>query len=263
MGYTDNKKVVYCHKKGSECHLNKIRVFITDDNKGIVELLKEFIASQTDMEVVGTASDGMECLEALKTVQVDILLLDLVMPRMDGISVLEQLALTQEAKAPKTLFITAFAQEEVMRKTAELGAMYFILKPFDLNHVLKQIRDAYGAKSHAVKEKPKSLDGQIRYILQEAGIPPHIKGYLYLREAIQMIYEDSGLLGSVTKVVYPTIAHTFETEASRVERAIRHAIEVSWSKGNMEQFHQSKQKPTNSGFIALAAEQLRLELQAS
>lgn len=243
--------------------MGKIRVFITDDNKGIVELLKEFLSTQSDMEVVGTASNGVECLTGLETTQADILLLDLVMPQMDGISVLEALAQTQKEQKPKTLFITAFAQEEVMRKTAELGAMYFILKPFDLNHVLKQIRDAYGAKSHTVKEKPKSLDGQIRYILQQAGIPPHIKGYLYLREAIHMIYENSGLLGSVTKVVYPTIAQTFETEASRVERAIRHAIEVSWSKGNMERFHQGKRKPTNSGFIALAAEQLRLELQTS
>lgn len=243
--------------------MSKIRVFITDDNKAIVELLKEFISSQSDMEVVGTASNGVLCLEALKTVETDVLLLDLVMPQMDGISVLEQLSQSKKEHMPKTLFITAFAQEDVMRKTAELGALYFILKPFDLNHVAKQIRDAYNSKKTVSKEKPKSLDGQISYILQEAGIPPHIKGYAYLREAITMVYHDNGLLGSITKVVYPDVAKVFQTEASRVERAIRHAIETSWNKGNMTRFTESKHKPTNAGFIAMVAEQLRLELQMS
>lgn len=242
--------------------MNKIRVFITDDNKGIVELLKEFIAFQPDMEVVGTASNGLVCLEALKTVETDILLLDLVMPQMDGISVLEALA-KQKNNLPKTLFITAFAQEDVMRKTAELGALYFILKPFDLDHVAKQIRAAYGMNAPLMKEKPKNLEGQISYILQEAGIPPHIKGYTYLREAITLIYKDNGLLGSITKVIYPEVAKTFQTEPTRVERAMRHAIETSWNKGHMARFTELKQKPTNAGFIATVAEKLRLEEQVS
>jgi two-component system, response regulator, stage 0 sporulation protein A len=265
--------------------VNKIKVCVVDDNRELVGLLEEYISSQDDMEIVGVAHNGQECLEMLEDTDPDVLLLDIIMPHLDGLAVLERLREMKKGIIPNVIMLTAFGQEDVTTKAVDLGASYFILKPFDMEQLAGHIRQVSGkAKSVARKpsssinygrsnneQKPKNLDASITSIIHEIGVPAHIKGYMYLREAISMVYNDIELLGSITKVLYPDIAKKFNTTASRVERAIRHAIEVAWSRGNIDSISSlfgytvsmSKAKPTNSEFIAMVADKLRLEHKAS
>lgn len=263
--------------------MNKIKVCVVDDNRELVSLLEDYISSQDDMEVVGISHNGQECLEMLEGIDPDVLLLDIIMPHLDGLAVLEKLRESNKASVPNVIMLTAFGQEDVTKKAVDLGASYFILKPFDMENLCSHIRQVSG-KSNAVTrkvfssgnrlqmdQKPKNLETNITSIIHEIGVPAHIKGYLYLREAISMVYNDIELLGSITKVLYPDIAKKFNTTASRVERAIRHAIEVAWSRGNIDSISSlfgytvsmSKAKPTNSEFIAMVADKLRLEHRAS
>lgn len=261
--------------------MKKIKVSIVDDNRELVGLLDEFISAQEDMEVVGVAYNGQECLNLLTEVDPDVLILDIIMPHLDGLGVLEKLRETSRHNFPSVIMLTAFGQEDVTTKAVELGASYFILKPFDMEHLANHIRQVSGKSSSALKKttnsrsqadsKPKNLEASITSVIHEIGVPAHIKGYLYLREAITMVYNDIELLGSITKVLYPDIAKKYNTTASRVERAIRHAIEVAWSRGNIDSISSlfgytvsmSKAKPTNSEFIAMVADKLRLEHKAS
>lgn len=265
--------------------MKKIKVCIVDDNRELVGLLEDYISSQADMEVVGVAHNGQECLNVLADTDPDVLVLDIIMPHLDGLAVLERVREMKKNSLPNVIMLTAFGQEDVTKKAVELGASYFILKPFDLEHLGNHIRQVSGQESpvmrkplmgsnmtrQVVEEKPKNLDASITSIIHEIGVPAHIKGYLYLREAISMVYNDIELLGSITKVLYPDIAKKYNTTASRVERAIRHAIEVAWSRGNIDSISSlfgytvsmSKAKPTNSEFIAMVADKLRLEHKAS
>ncbi|RTR35211.1 sporulation transcription factor Spo0A [Robertmurraya yapensis] len=263
--------------------MKKIKVCIVDDNRELVGLLEDYVSSQEDMEVVGVAHNGQECLEVLAETDPDVLVLDIIMPHLDGLAVLERVRELKKNSLPSVIMLTAFGQEDVTKKAVELGASYFILKPFDLEHLGNHIRQVSGrpspvmrkpmlsASRMVVEEKPKNLDASITSIIHEIGVPAHIKGYLYLREAISMVYNDIELLGSITKVLYPDIAKKYNTTASRVERAIRHAIEVAWSRGNIDSISSlfgytvsmSKAKPTNSEFIAMVADKLRLEHKAS
>lgn len=259
--------------------MNSIKVCVVDDNRELVSLLEEYISSQNDMEVVGVAHNGQECLEMLDEVEPDVIVLDIIMPHLDGLAVLERI---RERKViPNVIMLTAFGQEDVTKKAVDLGASYFILKPFDMENLVSHIRQVSGKSSpifrkssttrSAAESKPRNLEANITSIIHEIGVPAHIKGYLYLREAISMVYKDIELLGSITKVLYPDIAKKFNTTASRVERAIRHAIEVAWSRGNIDSISSlfgytvsmSKAKPTNSEFIAMVADKLRLEHKAS
>ncbi len=262
--------------------MKKVKVCIVDDNRELVRLLDEFISSQDDMEVIGVAYNGQDCLKMMGSAEPDVLLLDIIMPHLDGLAVLEKVR--EFPKPPNVIMLTAFGQEDVTKKAVELGASYFILKPFDMEQLGNTIRQVNGnvssngakspSKSHylsSYENKPRNLDASITNIIHEIGVPAHIKGYLYLREAISMVYNDIELLGSITKVLYPDIAKKYNTTASRVERAIRHAIEVAWSRGNIESISSlfgytvsmSKAKPTNSEFIAMVADKLRLEHKAS
>ncbi len=265
--------------------MNKIKVCVVDDNRELVGLLEDYISSQDDMEVVGVAHNGQECLDLLNTIEPDVLVLDIIMPHLDGLAVLERLRDFKKGILPNVIMLTAFGQEDVTKKAVELGASYFILKPFDMENLGNHIRQVSGVGGHTMtsrkgslphyrsqsESKPKNLDASITSIIHEIGVPAHIKGYLYLREAIAMVYKDIELLGSITKVLYPDIAKKYNTTASRVERAIRHAIEVAWSRGNIESISSlfgytvsmSKAKPTNSEFIAMVADKLRLEHKAS
>ena len=259
-----------------------------DDNRELVGLLEDYISSQEDMEVVGVAHNGQECLDLLQEIDPDVLVLDIIMPHLDGLAVLERIRESRSSNLPNVIMLTAFGQEDVTKKAVELGASYFILKPFDLELLGNHIRQVSGKsnpvmrksspltssnnnRSFAESSKPKNLDASITSIIHEIGVPAHIKGYMYLREAISMVYNDIELLGSITKVLYPDIAKKYNTTASRVERAIRHAIEVAWSRGNIESISSlfgytvsmSKAKPTNSEFIAMVADKLRLEHKAS
>lgn len=263
--------------------MNKIKVLIADDNYDLARPLSEFLNLQTDMEVISCHPNGAQVLEAMKEHQVDILLLDVIMPEMDGISVLEALKENESPyKRPKNIIMfTAFNQEKVMTKAAELGASYFIMKPFEMNKIIEIMRDvhqnfAYSPKSEnanaifgAINQMNDGFDleAEITHVLHEVGVPAHIKGYLYLRESIDMIYHEIELLGSITKTLYPDVAKKYKTTSSRVERAIRHAIEVAWSRGNVDAISKifgytvnvNKSKPTNSEFIAMIADRLRLQ----
>ncbi|MDQ0220791.1 sporulation transcription factor Spo0A [Peribacillus cavernae] len=264
--------------------MKKIKVCVVDDNRELVSLLEEYISGQDDMEVIGVAHNGKDCLNLLDTIDPDILILDIIMPHLDGLAVLEKLRETNQGTLPNVIMLTAFGQEDVTKKAVDLGASYFILKPFDMENLASHIRQVsgkanntskkpsqYSYRSSQTESKPKNLSANITSIIHEIGVPAHIKGYLYLREAITMVYNDIELLGSITKVLYPDIAKKYNTTASRVERAIRHAIEVAWSRGNIESISSlfgytvsmSKAKPTNSEFIAMVADKLRLEHKAS
>lgn len=262
----------------------KIKVILADDNREFTELLREYLTSQEDIDVIGVASNGNEVLSLLEEKVPDVLILDIIMPHLDGLAVLEKIQQLNLSPMPRIMMLTAFGQEEITKKAVELGASYYILKPFDMEVMANRLRQIAGvassnegirpsanARMQVLPSRGKNLDQNITSIIHEIGVPAHIKGYLYLREAITMVYNDVELLGSITKILYPAIGKKYNTTASRVERAIRLAIEVAWSRGNMESIGQlfgytvsnSKAKPTNSEFIAMVADKLRLEHQVS
>ena len=261
--------------------MHTIKICLIDDNKELIEMMETYFEEVEDIEVVGTAYNGRDSIELIKELEPDVIVLDIIMPHIDGLAVLSKLKTMDLDKNPNVIMLTAFGQEEVMRKAVDLGASYFILKPFDMDNLADQIRQTKEPGQNFVrltdkkdtdsKEKTKiDLESDITNIIHEIGVPAHIKGYMYLREAITMVYNDIELLGSITKVLYPDIAKHFKTTASRVERAIRHAIEVAWSRGNIDAISSlfgytvnvSKSKPTNSEFIAMVADRLRLEHRA-
>ncbi|ATO50968.1 sporulation transcription factor Spo0A [Brevibacillus laterosporus DSM 25] len=260
--------------------MSKISVVLADDNREFVGLLEEYINTQSDMNVSGVAYNGNDVLKIVQERVPDIIILDIIMPHLDGLAVLEQIQAMRLTPQPKIIMLTVFGQEEITKRAVELGASYYILKPFDMDILAQRIRQMIGSKtsfipvmktSSMMQNKGRNLDASITSIIHEIGVPAHIKGYLYLREAITMVYNDVELLGSITKVLYPDIAKKFNTTASRVERAIRHAIEVAWSRGNLDSISSlfgytvsnTKAKPTNSEFIAMVADKLRIEHKVS
>jgi two-component system, response regulator, stage 0 sporulation protein A len=264
-----------------EIFVDKVKVCLADDNRELVQLMESYFNDQPEIEVIGTAFNGKECLEVIEDKNPDVLILDIIMPHIDGLAVLSKMRDLETNRLPKVIMLTAFGQEEVTKKAVDLGASYFILKPFDLEHLKEQIMQVHGhptvLKNNNLVSPTKQvnrkidLDASITNIIHEIGVPAHIKGYMYLRTAISMVYNDIELLGSITKVLYPDIAKKFNTTASRVERAIRHAIEVAWNRGNVDSIsslfgytvNMSKAKPTNSEFIAMVADRLRLEHKVS
>lgn len=261
--------------------MEKLRVLVADDNEKMVNLLGELVSGETDMELVGKATDGEAACRLIKQSEPDVVLLDLIMPKMDGLSLMENIAADKSLKKePKFIVITAVGHEQITEQAFEKGADYYIMKPFDNQYVLDRIRktkDLEGEKvrkeKYGVGEKTKSknLEVDVTEIIHEIGVPAHIKGYHYLRDAIMMSVEDAEVLNSVTKILYPTIAKKNRTTPSRVERAIRHAIEVAWSRGKTDTIDAlfgytvsiGKGKPTNSEFIALITDKIRLEYRNS
>ncbi|EEG78308.1 sporulation transcription factor Spo0A [Dethiobacter alkaliphilus] len=248
-----------------------LKVFVADDNREFSDLLVEYLEQQPDIDIVGKAYNGKETMELIADNPPDVLLLDIIMPHLDGLGVLEQIG-SMDAR-PKVIMLTAFGQEDITRKAVELGASYYILKPFNMDVLVERIRllgngqaPAPSVSTLSRPVKRSSLESDVTNIIHEIGIPAHIKGYHYLREAIMMVVEEVDLLGSVTKILYPRIAEKYDTTSSRVERAIRHAIEVAWSRNNIETIKKffgytintERGKPTNSEFIALVADRLRL-----
>ncbi|WP_420330389.1 sporulation transcription factor Spo0A [Metaclostridioides mangenotii] len=260
----------------------KIKIVLADDNKDFCQVLNEYLSNEDDIEVLGIAKDGIEALELVKKTQPDLLVLDIIMPHLDGLGVIEKLNSMEIAKFPKIIVLSAVGQDKITQNAISLGADYYIVKPFDFVVFINRIRELVSNK--AVKIEPKqnydtqmtrsdfvknvgNIETEITNIIHEIGVPAHIKGYLYLREAIKMVIENVELLGAVTKELYPSIAKKFNTTPSRVERAIRHAIEVAWSRGKVDTInqlfgytvHNTKGKPTNSEFIAMISDKLRLE----
>lgn len=242
-------------------------------------MVGEFLSRQTDLELVGVSQNGAEVLDMVDRQHPDVLILDVIMPHLDGIGVLEGMAREPREHRPKVIALSAFGHDALTQRMLALGADYYILKPFSLDVLAQRIRQLAqsapdSAATTAGTTPPagvRNLDMEVTRIIHEVGIPAHIKGYLYLREAILMVIEDVGLLSLVTKELYPSVARKYKTTPSRVERAIRHAIEVAWNRGNLSAIHRifghtvSKErgKPTNSEFIAMVADRLRMESRAS
>lgn len=254
------------------------KIIIADDNKELLCMVSEFLKMQQNIDVVKAFSTGKELLSHLESESCDILLLDIFMPELDGVNILTELAGNPKYHRPnKIVILTAFNTEAMMNKVSQLGADYFIVKPIDLNSLQNTINSllkegvnrgsTINLKNNQVsKANEKSLDTEITELLHEIGVPAHIKGYMYLRESITMVYNNVEILGGITKVLYPTVAKKYKTTSSRVERAIRHSIEVAWNRGNVDAISQifaytisyNKSKPTNSEFIAMIADKLRL-----
>jgi two-component system, response regulator, stage 0 sporulation protein A len=263
-------------KKGGIC-LTKIKVAIADDNRELIKLMELYFENHPEIDLIATASNGKVCIQMLEENEIDVLLLDIIMPHLDGLAVLEQIYDNPKFEHLQVIMLTAFGQEDVMKQAVTYGASYFMLKPFEFDQLEQKIvtcanKFIDAPKTKSVLQQPtvldqRQLDTIVTSIIKEIGIPAHIKGYSYLREAIQMVYYNIELLGSVTKILYPEIAKKFSTTPSRVERAIRHAIEVAWNRGNFESIsemfgytvHHMKSKPTNSEFIAMIADKIRIE----
>lgn len=261
--------------------MNTIRVVIADDNIKMINTLEKVVSCEEDMQVIGNAKDGMEAVELIKNEEPDVVILDVIMPNLDGLGVLEKMKNENLRKRPSVILLTAMGQENVTEEAFRLGVSYIMLKPFDNQMLLKKIRNVAGVyketetKSFIRTSKldiPKQntayrLEIIVTNIIHEIGVPAHIKGYQYLRDAIILVVKDIDIINSITKQLYPAIAQLYHTTPSRVERAIRHAIEVAWDRGKTDTIEElfgyvitnGKAKPTNSEFIALIADKIRLE----
>lgn len=261
--------------------MEKLNIAIADDNERVVQLLDRIVSSDDELKVVGKAGNGEELYEIIKKQEPDVVLLDIIMPKVDGLAVMDRVNRdTNIRKHPAFIVITAVGQEKITEDAFALGADYYILKPFDNDMVINRIKhtrvsrernfaevrkvNAYESKAEYME---RNLETDVTNIIHEIGVPAHIKGYQYLRDSIIMSVNDMEMLNSITKILYPTIAKKHQTTPSRVERAIRHAIEVAWSRGKMDTIEElfgytvsnGKGKPTNSEFIALIADKIRLE----
>lgn len=272
---------------------SKISVLIADDNKEFCSILNDYLLNQRDIIVTGIAKDGREALDQIVEKKPDLVILDIIMPHLDGLGVLEKLNTMNLEKTPRIIILSAVGQDKITQQAITLGADYYTVKPFDMEVFTKRIREMFNstpvpaekiaagrvsfptqAPAFSLSQESKSpvdLETEITNIIHEIGVPAHIKGYMYLREAITMVVNDMELLSAVTKELYPSIAKKYNTTASRVERAIRHAIEVAWGRGQIEAInklfgytvHNDKGKPTNSEFIAIIADKLRLKNKVS
>lgn len=270
--------------------MENVNVVIVDDNPMILNTLDEVISSEAGLSVIGRADNGKDAIDMIKDTQPDVVLLDLVMPQMDGITVVENIKKkTSMLKNPAFIILSAVGGEQMTEEAFQAGANYFLMKPFDKDILVNKIRrigkrpvrpvpgkvleaplkaatpeEAAMNREEYMKEH---LETDITKMLHELGIPAHIKGYQYLRDAISMVVRDREMMEAVTKILYPEIAKKNYTSSSRVERAIRHAIEVAWGRGSLEVIDElfgytistGKGKPTNSEFIALIADKICLD----
>ena len=257
--------------------MEKIKIIIADDNLEFVSTFVSFLENQEDMEVIATAKDGIEAYDKITTMNPDIVLLDVIMPHLDGIGVLEKL--NNDGVMPICIMLSAVGQDSITKKALAMGANYYMIKPFELDVLVKRIRELKnvsrfpvnnsmlienGIKSNYInisnpKSRENNLEALVTNIIHEVGVPAHIKGYQYLRDGIMMVVEDMYVLNQITKQLYPDLAKKHKTTPSRVERAIRHAIEVAWNRGEINTIENifgytvdsNKGKPTNSEFIAM------------
>ncbi len=247
--------------------MDKVKVLMIDDNKELIDAVKEYFSSSKQIEIVDVAYDGVEGLKKIEESSFDVAVLDLIMPNKDGLYVLEEMKKKKLSK--KIIVATSYNAQEVIREVSDYGVSYYILKPFDFNDLEKRILDICNKKKEGknIDLHYNNLQIAITKILHELGIPSHIKGYQYIRDGVSLIFENPEMIGGITKELYPELAVKFDTTVSRVERAIRHAIEVSWNRGNWDLMEEifgnsvdiDKAKPTNSEFIVTVADKLRLD----
>lgn len=258
--------------------MEHLRVAIADDNQKILDVLDDIISTEKELDLVGKAKNGEEMCQIIKDRKPDVVLLDLIMPKMDGLTVMEKVGQDSSvSKRPYFIVITAVGQEKITEDAFNKGANYYVMKPFDNRMLLERIKSVRNLSRNPERKndenttenalKRESLESRVTNMLHEIGIPAHIKGYHYLRDAIIMAVNDMDVLNAITKILYPTVAKKYQTTSSRVERAIRHAIEVAWSRGKLDTLDElfgytvstGKGKPTNSEFIALIADTIQLE----
>ena len=249
--------------------MEKIRLLVIDDNTSLIELIKEYFEESSIIEAALTAKDGNEGIKQIESKQdeFDMILLDLVMPNKDGIEVLKYLKNKQIDK--KIIVLTSYNAQSMIRRVSELGADYLILKPFELSVLEEKILEIANnnAQGNTIDIYNNNLQISITKTLHDLGVPSHVKGYQYIREGIILVYNNPTIIGGITKELYPAIARKFNSTTSRVERAIRHAIEISWNRANWDLMEElfgysvdiDKAKPTNSEFIVTIADKLRLE----
>ena len=250
--------------------MDNTKVLVIDDNKELVKMIKEYFSVVPNIDVVLEANDGKEGINLIdnRKDDFDIIVLDLVMPNKDGLNVLEYLHDNNIDK--KVIVLTSYNAQEMISKVANLGASYFMLKPFelaDLEAKINNLKKRINNKGESIDLFNNNLQLSITKTLHELGVPSHIKGYQYIREGITLVYKKPDIIGGITKELYPEIAKKYDSTVSRVERAIRHAIEVSWNRGNWDLMEDifghsvdiDKAKPTNSEFIVTIADKMRLD----
>ncbi len=254
----------------------KNSVLIADDNKQFADELKEFLRTKQDIGAVNVAYDGEEAYELIMEAKPDIVLMDIIMPKRDGLSVMKKLAKSNLAKKPMCIALSVTGSERIMAAAHDAGAEYFLLKPQSEESIYDTLKN-FGNASRRVSfevieeedKKSYDLEALVTEFIHELGVPAHIKGYQYVRTAIMMVVKNMELLNYITKELYPEIAKKYSTTSSRVERAIRHSIEVAWSRGRPETMNRifgytidtGKGKPTNSEFIAMVADRIRLQIK--
>ncbi|HET7559197.1 MAG TPA: sporulation transcription factor Spo0A [Limnochordia bacterium] len=247
-----------------------LRILLADDNREFCRLLRDRLQLEADFEVVAVAHDGAEALELIHMHAIDIVLLDICMPRLDGIGVLE--SLTDHKARPRVIVFSALGADALISQASALQADYYVVKPFDPEVLIARIRQLGGHPTQPMAERRRAgqVEGEVLRQIAELGVPAHYKGCTYLKEAITLVVDDPSLLERVTKELYPSVAARHHTTSEKVERAIRHAIETTWTRGNLKAIHtlftytvdESKGRPTNSSFIATMADRIRLNLRA-
>jgi two-component system response regulator (stage 0 sporulation protein A) len=261
---------------------DSVDILLVDDNEEFCQLLAEFFEINNGFNVVAVLNNGVQVLEYLENNdKPDLLILDIIMPHLDGIGVLEELNSRNLIQDMKIIALTALGHDKIMKNIFDLGAHYYIMKPFDLDKLVDRInllmnseseepsRDIY-LKNIKMETEEENFTPYITDIIHELGVPAHIKGYRYIRHAVELVIKDMDLLGAVTKELYPQVSDEFDSTPSRVERAIRHAIDVAWKRGNQKALKKyfknnlnDNSKPTNSQFIARIADEIMVELKVS
>ena len=253
--------------------MGDMRIMLVDDNGDLRRGMRDYLARQEGMKVVAECPSGAEALEALGKVRVDVMVLDLIMPQMDGFALMEEVRRQQLPNPPQIIVVSALGRDDFIMRAVQLGARFYMVKPFDMASLAARIRESCGqgvvplGTALNASARSLSIDEKLASLFLTIGIPAHIKGYQYLREAIMITVRDMDVINAVTKILYPEVAKRYATTPSRVERAIRHAIEVAWDRGDLETLQKyfgytvsnAKGKPTNSEFIAMIADRLTLE----
>ena len=252
--------------------MEKIRVMLADDNQSILRLLTDFFERKPDIEVVAAVSDGAAVVDSVREHAPDILVMDIIMPHRDGFMALEEMNRMESALRPKVIVLTGLSRDDFIMRAIRLGAGYYMVKPFDMhvlyNRILEMVQETEPVVENVSPEisgGTESVDEQITNLFLTIGIPAHIKGYQYLREAVRMVLDNHEIINRITKELYPGIARKFDTSASKVERAMRHAIEVAWTRGRLDTVNQmygykvftKDDKPTNGECISCVSELIK------
>ncbi len=258
-----------------------IRVVIADDNLQFAEVLSEYLNNRNDIAVVGIAEDGLQAYDLIMTKFPDVVILDIIMPNLDGLGVLEKVFSLNMERTPVFIILSAIGQDKITQKALNLGAEYYLVKPIDMDILVSRIRqfskpndtglmyvELENEKAINNVAEKHNLEVNVTEIMRELGIPANLKGYQFIRNAVMMTLADPESVNYITKQLYPSIAKLHNTTSSRVERAIRHAIEVTWNKGKTELINAifgalsnpNKNRPTNAEFIATLSDKLRMRI---